>query len=97
MRREALELLCRIQARLNPEEEPHKKLNELLIGVELTTTETWDDQATPPSSRGEMVQAAIDKVVPALQVILKAEWEQVKRESYVDPHMALGSAAASRK
>jgi hypothetical protein len=74
------ELAVRIRLRLNPEEEKHNKLVDLLrkladVSKDPTPNET-DDQ------KKEAIKAfheARDQVISHMQILLKHEWERVKK------------------
>lgn len=76
----AHELAIRIKLRLNPKEDLHNKLEQLLGAL----SDACRDP--PPNETNEQRQSAIkafqkarDEVVSQLQTILKHEWERVKR------------------
>lgn len=76
----AHELAIRIKLRLNPIEDDHKKLEELLRKLSDASNDPPPNETTEQTKAAEAeFQMARTDVVSHLQTILKKEWERVKR------------------
>lgn len=68
-----------IPLQLNPDEEPSKKITELLNKIPDLTDTTG--QVTPIGEKAP-IDKAIDDLVQTTQMLLKQEWNRVKEEAY---------------
>lgn len=74
------ELGIRIKLRLNPKEEEHNKLVSLLGELsDASVNPTPDETAEHKEIAKKAFYSARDKVVAHMQIILKHEWERVKK------------------
>lgn len=86
MRKDALQLRLSIELRLNASEEDHQLLLTLMDELESLTTLYQRDLSglQPKWISGNFKEKRLAVLVKA-QEILKAEWERIKRESYLKP------------
>ncbi|HAL37987.1 MAG TPA: hypothetical protein DCP03_07660 [Polaromonas sp.] len=76
----AHELGIRIKLRLNPTEDDHNKLDELLGKLSAVSNDPPPNETTEQKNEAMAAfQVARTKVISHVQFILKKEWERVKR------------------
>lgn len=76
----ANELGIRIKLRLNPNESNHKKLVELFGILHATLKEPSQDESDIQKAAAKKeFMVARDKIIDHLQIILKFEWDRVKK------------------
>ncbi|EPF2061092.1 hypothetical protein ACV6ZV_20670, partial [Pseudomonas aeruginosa] len=90
MRMQAHEVEIRICLRLNPTEEKHKSLMELMIKLQKTTMLFKRNiSRRSADSIQEQFISELELATQKTQEILKEEWDKLKREAYTDPYIEL--------